>query len=219
MATTTELPFIDVQPRDRLGSRDSARLRNAGRLPAVMYGHKKQPLHVTMDRKQFHDLLHNQVHLLEVIAESDRQPCLIKEVQWNHLGSQIIHVDLTRVDLTERVTVSVELQLTGEAEGLKEAGAILEHPLNQLEIECQAANIPSSITADITELGVGASMTIAQIQMPEGVTAMGDPSTVIASISVLAEEADDEETPEAAEGEPEVIGKAEADAASEPKAD
>ena len=216
-ATATEVPTIDVTKRERLGSRDATRLRAGGRLPAVIYGHKKDPVHVSMDRKQFLELLQSQAHVLEVVAGTTRESCLVKQIQWNHLGSQIVHADLARVDLTERVTVSVELHLTGEAVGLKETGAILEHPLSQLEIECLAGSIPGSISVDIGDLGIGDSMTVADVPLPEGVVAITDADSVIASIRILAEQPEDAEVaPEAAEGEPQIIGRKEQDA-EEPK--
>ena len=134
------------------------------------------------------------------------EPCLIKDVQWDHLGSNILHADLARVDLTESVTVNVDLELTGEAVGLKEAGAILENPVTELEVQCQAGNIPASIKIDVTNLNIGDTIMVADIQLPEGVVAADDPETVIATMRVLAEEVE-EEPVEATEGEPEVIGK------------
>src|SRR6266480_776211 len=122
---TTKIPQVQVQPRQRTGSRYAARLREAGRLPAVIYGHKTEPLHVSLDRRQIVDLIYAHAHLLEVMLDSQPQPVLVKDVQWDHLGTTIVHLDLTRVDLTERVKVHVPLALTGEAPGLKEEGAIL----------------------------------------------------------------------------------------------
>jgi len=203
----TKLPKIEVNVRDHVGSRYAARLRGAGQLPAVIYGHKQEPIHVSLDQKHFSDLLHQHTHLLEVTIDSEPQPCLIKDVQWNHLGSEVLHVDLTRVDLTERVTVNIGLELTGEAVGLKEGGALLEHPLSELEIECLAASIPDSIRVDVSDLTVGATVTVGDIELPPGVTAVANPETVIASIRVLAEQPEEEPVIETAEGEPEIIGK------------
>lgn len=203
---TAQMTTIEVQGRDQTGSRPTARLRAAGRLPVVIYGHKQDPLHVSVDRKQFTDLLHRHAHLVEVSIDSATEPCLIKDVQWDHLGSQIIHVDLTRVDLTERVTVSVQIEMVGEAAGLKEAGALLERPLSEIEVECEAANIPASIRVDVSALEVGQSMSVADIQLPEGVSPATDLDTVIAAIRVLAEEPEEEPVADTVEGEPEVIG-------------
>lgn len=201
-----EIPKIKVENRTVLGSRYSHRLRKTGKLPAVIYGHHQDPIHVSVDGDELHDLLHKNTHLLEVLIGSKSEPCLVRDVQWNHLGSEILHVDLARVDLTERVHVEVEIELTGEAVGLKEAGAFLEQQLTMLEIECLATEIPDKIKVDVSELKVDEAVTVAHVKLPEGVTTKEDPETIIAAIHIIAEEV---AAPVAAEGaaEPEVIGK------------
>jgi large subunit ribosomal protein L25 len=217
-----EIPQIKVASRDRLGKRYSMRLRKDGRLPAVVYGHGQDPVHVSADAKEVRTLLHANTHLLNVVLDAKTEPCLIKDVQWDHLGSTIVHVDLARVDLTEKVRVEVEIVITGEAIGLKETGTILETFLQQLEVECLATDIPENIKVDVSHLGVDEEVTVGQIKLPEGVVTTEDPETVVAAVHVLAEEVE----PVAAEGttvEPEVIGKkaeegAEGEAAAAPAA-
>jgi len=207
---TQQIPTIDAQPRQNLGTRSAVRLRADGRLPAVIYGHKQEPLHVSVHRKQLTDLLHENVHLMQVKLGSATEPCLVKDVQWNHLGSEILHVDLARVDLNERVTVEVDVQVIGEPVGLKEAGAYLEHPTTVLEIECVATQIPEKIIVDVSHLEVDQSLTVADLKLDAGITVRDDPATVIAAIHVaLAAEAEEAVAApaEGAEVEPEVIGK------------
>ncbi len=204
-----QTPEIQARLREQLGSRPTAKLRTAGELPAVIYGHKQAPCHISLDRKRIQDLLHQHAHLIEVVVGSTREPCLVKDVQWNHLGSEILHLDLTRVDLTERVKIEVELELAGSPVGLKESGTILQHPLDKIQVQCLASQIPDQIKVDITDLTAGATMTIADLKLPQGVTAVDDPETVIASIQVLAEQPE-EEVEAAAPSEPELIGKKEA---------
>ena len=203
--STTQIPKIEGSHRPDLGSRHSARLRETGHLPAVIYGHKIDPAHVALDRKQVTNLLHHKAHLIEVSVDGHTEACLIKDVQWDHLGSRIIHVDLTRVDLTEKVGVEVEVEFVGEAVGLKEAGAYLEHPTNELTIQCLASQIPDSIKVDISQLQVGQPLTVADLALPQGVSVENDPESVIAVIHISAGDA--EATAEAGEAEPEVIRK------------
>ncbi len=208
--TTQQIPRIDVQARDRHGTRYARRLRQTGRLPAVIYGHKQDPVHVSVDEHELSSLLHHHAHLVEVVVDSTPEPCLIKQVQWNHLGSRVIHIDLARVDLTETVTVEVALELVGDAEGLKEAHAILERKVSAIEVECRATDIPESVHADVSGLQVGQSLTVRDLELPRGVTCTLDPETVLATIRVVAIEAEEEvEELAAAEGEPKVIGKEE----------
>lgn len=202
---TRNIPRIDGQLRDQLGSRHAGRLRRTGRLPAVIYGHGQQAVHVTFDAKELTDLMHHNVHVLEVACAGSDASCLIKEVQWDHLGSSILHLDLTRVDLTERVRTTVSLELVGDPVGLKEAGAILERMASEIEVECQAGAIPEQVRADISGLGVNQTLTVAGLELPEGMTCPMLPDTILATVSVVAVAAEDEEAAEEAEVQPEVI--------------
>lgn len=212
---TQEIQKIEVAARERLGSRYAARLRKSGRLPAVIYGHQQEPLHVSMDRRQLTDLLRRNTHVLEVQIDAKAEPCLIKDVQWDHLGSQIVHVDLARVDLNETVEVEVELEFYGEAIGLKEVGAIMEHPYTNIEISCRVLDIPEKIRVDVSGMKVDEPLTAGDLKLPEGIKCTFDPDTIIAVVRVVSEE---EVAPvvavEGEPAEPEVIGrpKAEEDA-------
>ena len=211
---TQQLTKIEAQTRSHLGTRSTAKMRTQGRLPAVVYGHKQDPVHISFDQKEVTDLLHQHAHVIEVVVNSKTEPCLVKDVQWDHLGSNILHVDLARVDLTEQVTVEIDLVLAGDPVGLKEAGSFLQHGSDQLEVSCLASQIPNQIKVDISGLGVGDQITVADLKLPNGVTATSDGETVIASIQIVAEEAEPIEG-EAAASEPEMIGKKETEAKDE----
>ncbi len=204
---TQQIPQLNASVRPSIGTRDAARIRKTDRIPGVIYGHGQDPVHVSMDKKELIALLRKNTHLLEAVIDSKAEPVLVKDIQFDHLGSQVIHVDLARVDLTQRVTVEVGLEFTGDAIGLKEAGAIFEHPVDQIEIECLVTQIPSVIKVDVSKLNIGDALQVKDIVLPNGVTTTLDPNTTIASVSVVSEEA---ATPLAADGtaaEPEVIGK------------
>lgn len=200
------IPEVQTQVRERLGTRYAARLRQEGRLPAVIYGHKQDVVSISLDYREFTDLLHDHVHLIQAVVDSKTEPCLVKDVQWNHLGTQIIHVDLARVDLTEEVEVEVDLEITGETRALDQAGAILNHPENTITVACRADAIPEIITVDISELDVNESITVGDLKLPSGVRAITDADTVLAQIQIVEETPEEEEAPEGAE-EPEIIGR------------
>ncbi|MEX2215811.1 MAG: 50S ribosomal protein L25 [Phycisphaeraceae bacterium] len=203
---STTIPKINAQPRELLGSRNTLRLRKAGQIPVVIYGHEQDPVHASLDRKAFTELAHRNVHLLEVAVGSSTEPCLIKELQWDYLGSQIIHVDLARVDLTEKVEVEVELVIVGEPKGAKEAGAFLQQFLQSLEIECLATQIPENIKVDVSNLGVEEHISVKDLKLPEGIVAITDEDQFVVGV-VLAEEEEEAPVAEGATAEPEVIGR------------
>ncbi|MCC6679560.1 MAG: 50S ribosomal protein L25 [Phycisphaeraceae bacterium] len=206
--TTKQMPRLSTEPRQRIGTRYARRLREGGRLPAVIYGHGQDNLALTVDAEQFMEILHTHAHLVEIDVAGKAEPCLIKDVQWDHLGSQVLHIDLTRVDLTEEVEVDVALALVGEPKALQQAGAVLDHPLTALTILCRADSIPEKITVDIENLELGKSITVADITLPAGVKAVTDQEQLVAQISVVEETVEEPVAAEGAAAEPEVIGKA-----------
>jgi large subunit ribosomal protein L25 len=203
--STTTIPVIQATTRERLGSRYTVRLRKEGRLPVVVYGHGEAPLHLSVDNHEINELLHQHAHLLTLNVDGKEETVVLKDAQWDHLSSHIIHLDLARVNLSEEVTVEVDLTFTGEAVGLKTAGAILEHLLATLEVSCKASDIPEVITVDVSNLQAGESLSIADLTLPAGVVAVGDGETIVASIQVMDEVP--VEVTDATDAEPEVIGR------------
>lgn len=201
-----DIPNVPAEPRTKVGSRYAQRLRKEGRLPAVIYGHGQDPVSVTLDSKQFRDLYHENYHLMNLEVEGKTESCLVKDVQWDYLGDDVIHVDLTRVDLTEEVEVEVELVLKGRPAAMNQEGAVLNHPLAALTVKCAANNIPDQIIVDVSKLTLEDTLTVGDLSLPEGVAAVDDPEQLVAQIQIQ-EEIEEEAEEEAAEGEPEVIGR------------
>ncbi|MCC5828463.1 MAG: 50S ribosomal protein L25 [Phycisphaeraceae bacterium] len=201
------IPTIDVEPRNDLGSRPTRRLRDQGRLPVVIYGHQQEQMHGSVDYRQIVDAIRSGSHVVEVKCNGKAESCLVKDLQWNYLGNKVIHVDLARVDLSEKVTLAVPIEIVGNAPGLKEAGALLEHPVAELSISCRADQIPDVIQLDVSAMNVGDMIHAGEIKLPEGVELDDDPELLVAHIHVakIKEEEVEEVTEE--EGEPEVIGK------------
>ena len=152
-------------------------------------------------------LLHH-AHLVNVQLDGQTESCLVKAVQWDHLGANIIHVDLARVDLSEEVEVEVGIEFVGEPKAIATPGSVLNHERDALWIKTRADNIPETITVDQSQVNADSPLTVADIPMPEGVVCIDDPETVVVSIATVAElpEGDDEA---GAGAEPEVIGRKE----------
>jgi large subunit ribosomal protein L25 len=206
----TETIVLTATPRDRLGSRYSGRLRQQGRLPAVVYGHKEQPVAVSLDAREASSHIHKgqKVFQLSIEGRSAPETVLLKDVQFDHLGTKIIHCDLARVSMTDRVAVRVPVRLIGEAPGLKTAGAILMHPTGELQVECLVTEIPSQVEVGIETLDVGHAITAAEVKLPKpSMKLLTDPHAILAQIVIQQEIKVEEEVvvdAAAAEG-PEVI--------------
>ncbi|GIK20047.1 MAG: 50S ribosomal protein L25 [Leptolyngbya sp. PLA2] len=198
--------ILHASTRDRVGSRYARRLRQSGRLPAVLYGHGEAPASVHLDAKDALLHLHRGEKVFQITIDGGTpQVALLKEVQYDYLGSNIVHADFARVSLTDRVETRVPLHLIGEAVGLKTAGAILMHPTSELEIECAVSDIPEYLELDITALEAGHSMSASDVPLPSGMTLVTDPHAVVAQIVVQVEEKVAEAAPAEAPAAPEVI--------------
>lgn len=214
--STTETPTLEVTARTKTGTRYAKRDREAGLIPAVIYGHKQGPVHVTVNAKAFTELLHNEVHLIDVKLDGKSEHTLVKAIQWDTFGREIIHVDLERVDLTETIEVEVELQLVGEPTALKEAGTVLDHPTTMVKISCRADAIPSHLEHSIADLQAGVPVTVADVTVPAGVTIVMPADQLICQISGVKVSASVEAAIEGDDAaEPEVINKGKEEEAGE----
>ena len=210
--STATIPSLEISERTRIGTRYAKRDREQGLIPAVIYGHKQDPVHVTLHAKTFTELLHHEVHIIDVKLNGKSEHTLIKSVQWDTFGTHIIHVDLERVDMSETIEVEVELKLIGEPKALKEAGTVLDHPTTMLLISCRADQIPSHMEHNITDLPAGQPLTVADLTPPAGVTIVMPEEQLICQIAGVkvsdsVADAIEEGADESATTEPQVIGK------------
>jgi large subunit ribosomal protein L25 len=140
-----------------------------------------------------------------------QQACLFKDAQYDHLGAELIHVDLARVDLTELVKVHVEVELRGTPKGVADGG-VLRAVLKELEVECLVTNIPDQIRVEVGDLEKDQVLHVKDLHLESGLTLLNDPEDVVATVREPVVKADEEtEAAEAAAaapaGEPEVITK------------
>src|SRR3981081_4369353 len=135
---------ISAKPRSALGSRANKRLRDAGHLPGVIYGHKEAVVPVTLPKKDVVNHLNRGAHLFDIQLDGKSQKVLIKEGQYDHLGMEVLHVDFARVSLDEKVEITVALELRGTPKG-EEDGGVLQQVLNELHVECLVTDIPNII--------------------------------------------------------------------------
>jgi large subunit ribosomal protein L25 len=203
MAQTAQL---SVQLRSELGSRRTKRLRDKGFVPGVIYGHKEAVIPVTLPRRELVHFLEHGTHVFQLGMDGKNETVLVKDVQYDHLGLDVLHVDFARVDLNERVEVSVPLVLRGTPKGEAENG-VLQQIISDLEIECLVTQIPSEVRHNVADLGLDDEVRIKDLKLPEGVKALQDPDLIVAAVREIKEEVPVEAAVEEGAAEPEVIGK------------
>jgi large subunit ribosomal protein L25 len=198
---------LAAQKREGSGTRSAERLRKQGRVPAVVYGHKEATVSVSLASEDLLAALRHGARVVDLKTDGAAETALIREVQWDHLGKEVLHVDFARVGKDERIHVAVRIELRGTAPGIA-AGGVLDQPLHALEIECLAISIPESIRVPVGELQLEGSIHVRDLHLPEGVVALTDPDAVVVHIApkmVEPEPAAAAPAPGAAE--PEVIGR------------
>lgn len=204
----SETTVLKANVRREGGSNKSAALRKQGQLPAVVYGHKQEPVSVSLDAHAFVEGLHGGGRIFDLDIDGQKSTIMIKELQYDHLGKSILHVDLMRVNLSERVTVQVAVELRGTAEGTHQGG-IVEMVLSKLEIECTVADMPETIPVNIKGLQLNQSLHAGQIELPASFKLVTDADALVVichePAAVKVEEEVVAEGAEAAVTEPEVI--------------
>lgn len=201
---------INVETRKTTGSGAARKLRREGKVPGIFYFHGQENIPFTIDQKELIGLLGHESSLIEAVFDKkNKKQCIIREVQFDPLTGSPKHIDLLGIDLKEKISVSVPINLVGIAAGVKNDGGMLEQQLRELEIQCLPGDIPDNIEIDVSELKIGDTIHCADIKMDK-IEILEDPKTVIAIVvppRVATEKELEEEAAEAEEAEPEVIGK------------
>jgi large subunit ribosomal protein L25 len=208
--------LLEAKIREHTGSKFAAKLRAQGRIPAIVYGHKEEPTAISLDAHEFVEGLHHGQRLMDVKIGKRKEKMIVKDLQYDHLGKDIIHADLMRVDVTETVKVTVPIELKGTAKGTHESGIIEEHT-DHLEIECRATDIPESIVVSVKEVGVGDAVHASDIELPTGVKLVSDPTTLLVTCHLVAAAKTTEELEEEAPAAPEVITEVKEPEQEQPK--
>ena len=219
---------LKVERRQESGKNVARRARASGRVPAVVYGAKKETVPIYIEARQLTTAFRqgagdNAIYLLKMAGTEQSRHAMIREINRDPVSRELLHVDFLRVLMDVKVRVSVAVELTGTPKGVKQDGGILDFVSREVEIECLPNDIPSTLPVDVSEVGMSESFRVGQIPAREGIRILDDPDKVIAHVAHPAKEeevvvAAAEAAPASAE--PEVIkkGKAEtAEAAEEPK--
>ena len=202
---------LSAQARGNGGKGVARKLRGDGRVPAVVYGHGREPQALSSNPRELERLLdhisaENTVIDLDIDGKASRT--LIREIQRHPFKRQILHVDFQELVAGEKVTVSIPIVLVGVPDGVRMDGGILDQTMRELEVEVDPSNIPNHVELDVTKLTIGSSIHVSDLSLPEGVDVLADPDASVCVVSApraVVEAAPAEEGTEAAVAEPEVI--------------
>jgi len=197
--------------REKTGKGGARETRREGFIPAILYGPGYEPLPIKVERKSAEKII-NQLRAHNVMGDlkisdgkEEKIKVILKDIQFDEITGEILHLDFYRVRMDKPVVMEVPINLVGESPGV-EKGGILEHELREIEIEVLPANIPEKIDVDISNLDIGDSLLVKDIEVGEGIKILEDEEKVV--VSILAPEvAEEEEKEEEVEAEPEVISE------------
>ncbi len=178
---------LQAKIRKDSGSIKSRKNRNAGLIPAILYGHKQENLMLFLDKKEFSKIIDARTKMVNLKMDSAEETAVIKEVQFDTFGKEILHADFIRTDLTEKITTKVPVVIYGTSQGVKEGG-VLDHPLKEIEIECLPSEVLDNIRIDISGLAIGDTIHIGDVELPANVKALGGSDVIVVSVHLAAVE-------------------------------
>lgn len=175
-------------PRTLKGRSGNNKLRANGRVPANIYRKGKDASSLELEKKEIEALIQKSAseHILvdlSVDGESNPRLALVQEVQHEAISRSVVHVDFHEVEPDELVTLTIPVETTGEAVGVKVTGGMLEHVLFEIKVKGTPRSIPEVLSVDVTHLEAGQIMHIGDLPMPEGVEVIGDPTTPVITIA------------------------------------
>ncbi|QGG54193.1 50S ribosomal protein L25 [Paenibacillus sp. B01] len=191
---------MQAEARSNASKGSLRKLRQEGRVPAVVYGKKLESSSViSLEEKAVLHLLRSQPNaIIELsIPEAGKQPVMITDVQRDALSRRLIHVDLHQINMNEEIKASVRVDLTGDSTGVREGG-VLSVTLHEVEVQCLPNHIPESLEADISGLGVGENLSAGELKLPDKVQLVTDPEQIIAGVLAPQKEVSEDEAEESA---------------------
>jgi large subunit ribosomal protein L25 len=203
MATAT----LTAESRSETGKGAARKLRAAGRVPAVIYGHRREPQGLSLDARTLGLTLErvSASSVFELALGGTTVRALIREVQRHPVSRALVHVDFQELVAGERVTMRVPLAFVGTAEGVRNQGGLLEEVTRELEISADPANIPDRIDVDVSALTIGHPLHVRDVAVPQGVTVLTDAGATVVQVSPPRLEEEGASSSEAPSGEPEVV--------------
>jgi large subunit ribosomal protein L25 len=212
---TPEQNLLEAQPRSAGTKNDARRVRRQGKIPAVVYGAGKQVMSISVDPRQVSRILHSETGhntVFDLALDGERTKAMIVDWQYEPIKGSLLHIDLKRIAMDQKLRVNVPIELVGEPAGVKQQGGVLEQIAREVEVECLPSDIPNEIQLSVADLVFGIVLRISDLPKNEKLKYLSDPDQPVAHIISIKEE--EVPTAEAVAGEaaaapaePEVIKK------------
>jgi large subunit ribosomal protein L25 len=192
---------LHVDARTQHGKQHTKRLRASGSIPAILYGHGQENLSLSIASSAVSAVIRHGVRVVQlagVVSDS----AIVKDIQWDAIGANVLHVDLARVDRDEKVRIEIRLELKGDAPG-SHRGGVVELVMHELEIECPVTDLPEKLIVNVSALDVGQAINASAIGLPPNAKLLTDPDAMVVHCIVPL----DEDAVATGPAEPELIAK------------
>src|SRR5438874_3981788 len=188
---TAEQNFLEAQPRTPGTKNDARRVRKQGKVPAVVYGAGKDATPVSVDPRQVSRILHSATGhntVFDLAVDGERTKAMIVDWQYEPIKGALLHIDLKRIAMDQKLKVNVPIELTGEPAGVKQQGGILEQITREIEVECLPGDIPNAVELNVSELVFGMVLRVSDLPKSDKVKFLTDPDQPVAHIISIKEE-------------------------------
>jgi len=188
---TPDKSLLEAQPRDPGTKNDARRVRRQGKIPAVVYGAGKQAMPVSVDPRQVSRILHSEAGhntVFDLALDGERSKAMIVDWQYEPIKGSLLHIDLKRIAMDQKLRVNVPIELVGEPAGVKQQGGILEQIAREVEVECLPGDIPNQIELNVSELVFGTVLRVEDLPKNDRVKYLSDPDQPVAHIITIKEE-------------------------------
>lgn len=173
---------LNVQPRE-LGKKAVKAVRREGRVPCVLYGSHTEPVHFSVPVLDLRPLVHtSETYIVVVEMDGEEYECIVKTVDFHPVSDMPIHLDFQALTRGEAITVTIPIRLEGMAAGVKDGGN-LSQPLYELEIRCMPKDIPGHISVDVSDLNIGDSLHVSDIELGEAIELLTDPARTLVNVA------------------------------------
>lgn len=196
--------LIKAQVREKTGKGSARKIRSQGFVPAVLYGHGIDPVHLAISEKDIRKIVANEAKLLtiEIEGRKSKEKVIVKDLDIDPVRDSFLHIDFQRIRMDEKISASVPIVVSGEevSVGLK-AGGVLQHGIREIEVECLPGDLPSHIEVDISKMEIGDAIRVEDLNVPDGVTVVSPGEELVLTIvpPAVYVEPEAEEEVEAAE--------------------
>lgn len=197
---------IKAESRNEVGKQVAKRIRRENKIPAIIYGGKKDSIPISIDMDDIKTILKSKMGentILKIKRDKIEVDAMLKDLQYDYLSDKVIHADFIRIDLKKKIEVSVPIILVGEPIGVRLEEGILDHVNREIDLRCLPHKIPSKIEIDVNDLHIGNSLKFEIIELDDDVELVSSPTRVICTVAVKGaaeEEVVEEEEEEGEEG-------------------